>query len=323
MSSHPPFERALAHVRGLHPAPGPDGLFDRAPITIAFHPDRLLADGRTVADHLADEGVYRSQFETGISNGGLGGDRDRWEQRMFPGAYTSPAGRPVYGALNLAGHLDGASPRFGSCHLVLAPPVSARATFSHGDSITEPTAVGTASTFGAVWASLLREVSETGRALNLPAASPAAWVAALGEARPGPGRALDHYVEAQIHGGVRLAADVTAVVADPSFTGTPFEPLLRRLGPALHWSPGFRLTPREFPADLRGPSVPPLAAAIAHRYGSPSLDAELIGRAAREHAAEPDTLQLIKYLWHILVLRGRSGGQLARPSETAEGTSEK
>src|SRR5690349_10585700 len=47
-------------------------------LTINFHPDRLVADGRPVAEALRDEGVYRSQFETRISNGGLtaypGGD---------------------------------------------------------------------------------------------------------------------------------------------------------------------------------------------------------------------------------------------------------
>ena len=62
-------------------------------ITVSFHPDRLLADGRTVAESLVADGRYRSQFETGISNGGLtafpGGDRDVWEQRMFAGAYPS------------------------------------------------------------------------------------------------------------------------------------------------------------------------------------------------------------------------------------------
>jgi hypothetical protein len=92
-----PAQRALAHVRALAPEPGPDGLLDRVAVTVNFHPDRLLADGRTVAEHLAAEGVYRSQFETGISNGGLtaypGGDRDRWDTRMFPGVYASPAGR--------------------------------------------------------------------------------------------------------------------------------------------------------------------------------------------------------------------------------------
>ncbi|MET0424361.1 MAG: DUF3626 domain-containing protein [Actinoplanes sp.] len=301
-----PAERALAYVRGLFPAPGPSGAPARAPITVSFHPDRLLADGLTVVEHLAAEGVYRSQFETGISNGGLGGDRDRWEQRMFPGAYAGTrAGRPIYGGLNLAGHPDGASPRFGSCHLVLRPEVSARATFSHGDSVTEPTVVGTASSFGAVWQALLDEVAASGRALNLPAASPAAWVAALSEPRTAAGRALDDYVEAQVHGGLTLSEDVEAVVADPSFRGTAVGAALASLAPGLRWSPGFELAPADFPADLRGPEVPPLAAEVAARHGRDRLDAEVIGRAAREAAGDPQRLQLIKYLWHILVLRGR------------------
>lgn len=297
-----PAERALAYVRGLSPAAAPAGAFGRAVITVNFHPYRLLADGRTVAQCLAADGIYRNQFETGISNGGIGDFRDRWEQRMFPGCYTGAAGRPVYGGLNLAGHPDGASPRFGSCHLVLRPEVSARATFSHGDSVTEPVAVGTAATFGAVWQALLDEVTRTGRALNLPASSAAEWVAALGEPRTAAGRALDNYVEAQIHGGLTLGADVTAVVADPSFRGTPYEPSLRAIGVPLRWSPGFRLPATEFPADLRGPEIPPLAARVAERYGRPVLDAEVLGRAAHEPGAP---LQLIKYLWHILVILGR------------------
>jgi hypothetical protein len=305
-----PADRALAHVRGLFPAPGPAGLFDRAVITVSFHPDRLVAGGRTVAECLLADGVYRTQFETGISNGGLdgviGGLRTVWEQRMFGGAYESAAGRPIYGGLNLAGHPDGASPRFGSCHLVLRPEVSARATFSHGDSVTEPAVVGTAASFGAVWAALLDEVARTGRALNVPAESPAQWVELLAAPRSGPGRALDDYVEAQVHGGLTLGADVAAVVADPSFRGTRYARLLGALAPELRWSPGFRLPAAEFPADLRGPQVPPLAGQIAARYGTPVLDAEVIGRAAREPGTTPERLQLIKYLWHLLVLRGTS-----------------
>jgi hypothetical protein len=280
----------------------PAGLFDRAVITVNFHPDRLLADGLSVAEHLAAEGVYRSQFETGISNGGLGGPRAGWEERMFPGVYSTPVGRPIYGALNLAGFPDGASPRFGSCHLVLRPVVSGRATFSHGDSVTSPTAVGTADAFGAVWSGLLDEVSSSGRALNLAADSAAGWVAALSAPRSRAGRAMDDYVEAQIHGGLALGADVAAVVADPSFAGTPYEGLLRTLCGVLMWSPGFVLSPAGFPADLRGPEVPPLAAEVAARYGVAELDAEVVGRAAREPGAD---LQLVKYLWHVLVLRGR------------------
>ena len=58
---------AVQHVTGRC-RPGP---LDRSlRVTLNFHPDRLL-DGRTVLRRLADEGVYRSQFETGTSNGGL------------------------------------------------------------------------------------------------------------------------------------------------------------------------------------------------------------------------------------------------------------
>ncbi|GIM94951.1 DUF3626 domain-containing protein [Paractinoplanes toevensis] len=305
MTALPPEQRALAFVRERFPAPGPAGLFDRVVITVNFHPDRLLADGSTVAARLAADGVYRTQFETGISNGGLGGDRPAWEERMFPGVYAGAVGRPVYGGLNLAGHPDGASPRFGSCHLVLRPEVSRRATFSHGDSVTLPAVLGTADAFGAVWAALLDEVTRTGRALNLAAPSADAWVAALGAARPAAGRALDDYVEAQIHGGLRLGADVAAVVADPSFRGTPYESLLSSWGLDLRWSPGFRLAAGAFPASLRGAEAPPLAVDIAARYGVEELDAELIGRAARDAAGDPARLQLIKYLWHVLVLLGQ------------------
>ena len=67
-------------------------------LTLNFHPDRLLADGRSVARALYQDGVYRSQFETSISNGGLtaypGGDRDRWERALFAGATTGLRSAP-------------------------------------------------------------------------------------------------------------------------------------------------------------------------------------------------------------------------------------
>lgn len=296
-------DRALAHVRARGAA-GALSVPD-ARITISFHPDRLLPDGRSVAEHLLAEGVYRSQFETGISNGGLtarpGGDRERWERRLFGGVYPPEltAGRPVYGGLNLAGHVDGASPRFGSCYLVLRPEANRRATFSHGDSVTEPTVVGTADTFGGIWAALLAQVARTGSALGVAADGPDAWVAQLGRPRPCAGRAMDDYVEAQLHGGLDLATDVEAVVADPSFAGTPTAAHLAAVAP-LRYHPGFVLPAAEFPEDLRGRE----AAALARELGPPLIDAAVIGHAARG-VTNAETRQLLKYLWHILVLRGR------------------
>ncbi|GIF41383.1 DUF3626 domain-containing protein [Actinoplanes xinjiangensis] len=289
-----PADTALAHVRALFPAPGP---VVTAPITVNFHPDRPLADGRTVIEHLAADGIYRTQYETGISNGGLGGDRPVWEQRMF----GDSGSRPVYGALNLPGHPDGAAPRFGSCHFVLRGHVTGRATFSLGDIHTLPEILGTAATFGAVWDGLLAQVARTGQALGVSADDPHTWQAALAEPRTTAGRTLDDYVEAQVHGGLSIAADVAAVVADPSFRGTAIEAGLRRLGVAVHWHHGLQLPAEQFPDDLRGPEAALLAREIAARYGEPVLNAEIIGRAARDG----DPPQIVKYLWHILVILGR------------------
>jgi len=40
-----------------------------AHVVIHFHPDRLGFKSMTVAEALLDEGVYRNQFETGLSTG--------------------------------------------------------------------------------------------------------------------------------------------------------------------------------------------------------------------------------------------------------------
>ncbi|MFD4601392.1 DUF3626 domain-containing protein [Streptomyces sp. NPDC058464] len=93
---------ALRHVAALSSGPPLDpGLR----ITLNFHPDRLSA-GLPILEALARDGAYHSQFVTGTGNGGLtahpGGDRWRWESRIFGGAYddADPPERLVYGALD-------------------------------------------------------------------------------------------------------------------------------------------------------------------------------------------------------------------------------
>lgn len=115
------------------------------PVTINFHPDRLVADGsETLVERLAHDRVWRSQFETGTSNGGLtahpGGDRWHWERRMFAGRYddAAPHERPRYGALNHRRRPAGGAVRFGSAHLRLRPHVLGRTTFCYPDSVAEP-----------------------------------------------------------------------------------------------------------------------------------------------------------------------------------------
>ncbi len=304
-------------------------------VTLNFHPDRLLADGRTVAEALDAEGVYRSQFETGISNGQLnaypGSDRDRWEQRLFGGAYqrpgVRPADRPKYGGLNLLDHPDGASPRFGSCHLRLRPEVLARTTFCFGDSHLGPRDVGTVDVVEPVLAALLVATVDTGVSLGRPGMDLVALTSELLRRREdiaaaprGAGRALDDYVEAQVHGEIRLATDVLELVADPSFRGTGSGATLtaaaHRYGFPLRWHAGFALPVHQVDAEFRGPAIPPLAARVHAEFARPGepLHAALIGRAAASVVTDPgrwadrgpvsDTLQHLKQLWHVLVRFG-------------------
>lgn len=283
---------ALDHVRNLaNGAPTSVAeVLARARVTVTFHPDRQGQDGRTAAAGLAADGVYRTQFETGTSSGGLDsvlrGARSGWERAMFGGAYdgAAPAERPRYGGLDLLGYPDGACPRFGSTHLRLRPQAQDRCTFSWGDSVAEPTAVGTWDRLDAV----------------LAAAASAGAPELSGHARVGADRVDGDIIEAQVHGGLHLS-DVEAVVTDPAYRGTAVEHDLRqaceRHGARLEWHAGYTLPVTDLDPEFRGPEPVELARAIGERFGRDVLDPELLGRAAATMAADP---QLLKYVWHHL-----------------------
>src|SRR5204862_4288555 len=130
-----PWRRAVTHVSARVAGPP---LPEDLDVTVHFHPDRLVGEVPLLR-HLVADGVYRSQFETGTSNGGLtahpGGDRWRWEHRMFAGVYDDgpPTHRPKYGSLNFRRRRVGGSPRFGSAHLRLALETLPRTTFCYPD----------------------------------------------------------------------------------------------------------------------------------------------------------------------------------------------
>jgi hypothetical protein len=247
-------------------------------VTISFHPDRLH-DGEPILAVLARDGVYRSQFETRTSNGGLtafeGGDRWRWESRIFEGAYDqAPAEvRPKYGALDLRGDAWGASPRFGSSFLRLRASVVARTTFCFPDSVFEPEDFGVAAAMGLV---------ERARATTTL-------------------DALDHYVEAQVHGPLRLATDVEALVLDPCFVGTEVERLARALPCAVEWHAGFRLPQHaiELATRYRGPEI---AALLESLVNDGQVTAREVGEAARSGRHDP---QHVKKAWHTVARFGR------------------
>lgn len=258
---------ATAHVQRFAHGPPLDRTLR---VTLSFHPDRV-SDGRTVLESLARDGVYRSQFETGTSNGGLtaypGGDRWRWEQRIFGGAYDDAplSERPRYGALDHRRRGLGGAPRFGSAYLRLVQDVLDRTTFCFPDSVFEPTHFATAQRFGLF-----------------------PLVAAY------DGDLLDDYVEAHVHGEVRLDRDVEALVLDPCYRGTPVEPHAFALGVPVEWHQGRRLPVAELELHpgFRGPTVVEVGRRVAEGGW---LDAAVIGRAVAAGVEDPQDL---KKVWH-------------------------
>lgn len=268
---------ALRHVaaRSSGPAVHPD-----VRITLNFHPDRP-AGGLPILEALLRDGGYHSQFVTGTSNGGLtahpGGDRWRWESRIFGGAYdeAAPHDRPVYGALNFRRQIVGAAPRFGSSHFRLTGAALPRATFCYPDSAAEPAHFGVAAGMSLI---------------------------ALADADHQD--ALNDYIEAQIHDGVTLAGDVEALVLDACYRGTPVEAAARLLPCPVEWHPGYRLSVPELRrrADYRGEEYAELGARIAE---DGHIHPRLLGDAARTGRHD---LQALKMVWHTLARYGAPEG---------------
>ena len=262
---------AIANGRARVPA--------EARIVVHFHPDRLH-HGQSLLSALAMSGVYQSQFVTGTSNGGLtafpGGDRFRWESRIFEGAYdeASAEERPTYGALLASGQgatSYGAAPRFGSAYLRLKPEVMERVTFCRPDSVFLPEHFGHAGDLSAL------------EGATIPSDDP-----------------LDDYTEAHVHGPLIVARDVEAIVLDPSFEGGPVAAEARLLAPVV-WHKGYRLSQETLAAnaDYRGPEVVALGQRMAVSVLTPR---DLGAFARREPDHDPQTL---KRLWHCMARFGR------------------
>ena len=273
----------------------------------------------TVAEGLLKEGVYRNQFETGLSTGLLspfrGSPRDSWENRLFGGAYhaggVTDSERPKYGVLELVRYSDGPIPRFGSCYFVLRPSVSVRTSFTFAGS-EDPRAterLGMMDRMHSVMAALLSEIEAGGMAsppwppfraptLGIPNLTVVRLMDVLMELRlprrdpadENAGRVLDTQIEAQVHGPIDLHRDVELLVADPAFaataTGTMLRELTVRYEIPLRWHCGFWLAVREVPDNFRGPEMPRLAQRIAGFDGI--LDAAVIGSAEASLHQQPD-----------------------------------
>lgn len=252
---------------------------DDARIVLHFHPELDVA-GEPVLRRILERGRYVPQFVTGTSNGGLtaavGGDRMRWEHLLFAGAHDKvlPIERPVYGAAALDGDPFGPAPRFGSAYLRLRPQVIGRATFAYPDSAFGQSHIGTAE-----------------------------HLAGLAEqARAADGDPLDRYVEAHVHGGVRVPGDVEAVVLDPSFGDADTLAAAAASGLAVERHPGFRARLGDIEAhpDYRGPAIVDLARRVAG--GDDVLTPAHLAAARRARLADE---QRLKRVWHCIARFGR------------------
>jgi hypothetical protein len=270
-----PVQRALNHLRLM----APQGMTDTDwPITLNFHPDISVA-GHLVIDSLAADGVYRSQFETGTSSGGLtayeGGDRWNWESRIFGGAYDNedPLFRPKYGALNCLNDPVGGSRRFGSSHFRLRSHVRARTSFSYPDSHLEP------KNFAVDDASQLIDLADKNELSLDP------W--------------LDNYIEAHIHGPLAIKEDVEALILDPSFKDTRVEEAAVSLGCDVEWHDGFRLSVNRLEECLeyRGEAA---ANAIVEIAEGAWITPAILWRA-RETTLD---YQTAKWVWHCIARYG-------------------
>ncbi|WP_318279306.1 DUF3626 domain-containing protein [Agrococcus baldri] len=268
------WRRAVEHIASRSSGgPLPAGVR----ITVHFQPDRAVR-GVRVIERIAASGRYLPQFATGISNGGMtahpGGDRWRWESRMFGGAYDDdePEARPVYGAVEHRGRPTGGAIRFGSCWLELARSAWPRVTLCWPDSVFEPDAFGTPERAG----ELLARADASAHDL------------------------LDDYVEAQLHGGLEVRRDAAMLVLDPAFRGTSVADAASGLGVPVSWHAG-RVLDVDRVEELeayRGVDVLALAAELAI---DGRLDARILGEAAP--GRDP---QAIKRVWHLIARFGRS-----------------
>jgi Protein of unknown function (DUF3626) len=321
---------SIAHARVNNLLRGAGGTFadydeaiecilTNARVVVHFHPDRFGRSGKTVAESLLEEGIYRNQFETGLSSGSLsgfpGGERDSWENALFAGAYhaegVTSTERPKYGSLEIIRHPDGPIPRFGSSYFVLRPRVFSRTTFTFmgSEDPRAPERLGTIDRIHPVMVALFTEIEAGAMATppwppfqaptlgvrNLTISGLLKLVRELRQPRPDPanakaGRVLDTGIEAQVHGPIDLREDVERLVLDPAFASTAVGEIADELGRKyripIQWHCGFQLAVREVPDDFRGPAMPRLAQRIAGIDGT--LDASVIGRAAASLYQQPE-----------------------------------
>jgi len=300
-------------------------------VTINFHPDRFSNNGKLIIENLLADGEYHNQHKTGTSNGGLGGNRDSWEKRLFQGAYhdgsSEMADRPKYGALNIHNYIDGAAARFGSCFFTVKPRVVERCTFAFGDSSSDPDVMGTSTQFNGIVKALLQRVSDTGKLLdkeNFTVRQAIDYIFSMQkDCMKDMGRNLDICIETHIHGKLSLLDDIESLYIDEYFIPTDIyntiKAISERYDIKLHYIPKrqFHISKID-DEEWKWKGVPltrTLADRINEKYNANGfLNAVIIGLASRDSVIHPDDwldigseydlFQNFKKLWHYCAFWG-------------------
>lgn len=167
-----------------------------------------------VLPQIVEEGRWKSQFETGTSEGALDpGGRAAAETNMFGyPELLEPSERPIYGYLAGDPYLDTGVSQYGDLAIRLKPEVLERTTWSAGDSLGPGLRPG-----GGKWASFrpvpFGESSELWRGATLQLEEIAdGTIATVDELGAGA-----EYVEAQFHGGLSVG-DIDAVLIPDVWT---------------------------------------------------------------------------------------------------------
>ena len=209
---------------------------------------------------------------------------------------------------------------------MLRPEVSARCSFtllgSQEESAAEQT--GTLGALEPVMAALAHHLEAVPAPFGYPGLTLHRLLTEMGTKVPivpdgvsadGLGRALDSFVEAQVHGTVDLRRDVEALVVDAAFYGTEVGDTLAELGStyeiSLSWHPGFTLAADEFPEEFRGFRARGIAERVAKdgivdalSLGAGQNDFVLNPEAWREFGSMSEILTSFRRVWHVLVLLG-------------------
>lgn len=158
-----------------------------------------------VMKFLRDDTEYRNQFETGTSGGALSKEsRIQWEKTLFGGIYDHSEGyeKVKYGALNITLNPNGICCGYGDSYLKLKDEVKKRITFVHGDSSAQKLDIATFSSPVPILNFL--EKNELIDVIDV----------ATGKKDFTKINLKGYYVEAQIHGPVRLNMDVDVLMVN-------------------------------------------------------------------------------------------------------------